>query len=59
MTFWRITFIFILSLLFVGLLVRSDNPRLLGASSYDANASPFVIACEFAPILSLGANFAY
>lgn len=44
MTFWRITFIFILSLLFVGLLVRSDNPRLLGASSYDANASPFVIA---------------
>lgn len=41
MTFWRIILIFILSLFFVGLLVRYDDQRLLGGS-YDANTSPFV-----------------
>jgi amino acid transporter len=39
--FWRITLFYVVGLTFVGLLVRSDNPNLLGAS--DANASPFVI----------------
>jgi len=43
MTFWRITLIFILSLLFVGLLVPYDDPNLIGGS-YDANTSPFVRA---------------
>jgi len=39
--FWRITLFYIVGLTFVGLLVRSDNPDLLGASG--ADASPFVI----------------
>ncbi|KAF1929578.1 amino-acid permease inda1 [Didymella exigua CBS 183.55] len=40
--FWRITLFYVVGLTFVGLLVRSDNPDLLGESG--ANASPFVIA---------------
>ncbi|EHY54140.1 Amino-acid permease inda1 [Exophiala dermatitidis] len=45
--FWRITLFYILSLLFVGLLVRSDDDRLLGANPYiDAQASPFVLAAR-------------
>ncbi|KAI8935700.1 Amino-acid permease inda1 [Plenodomus lindquistii] len=42
--FWRITLFYILGLTFVGLLVRSDDPRLLGAEGGGANTSPFVIA---------------
>jgi len=41
MTFWRVSFIYIMSLLFISLLVRSDDPNLIGGS-YDANTSPFV-----------------
>ncbi|KAH7134052.1 amino acid permease-domain-containing protein [Dactylonectria macrodidyma] len=47
--FWRITIFYITSLLLVGLLVPSSEPRLLeGKSSADASASPFVIAIETA-----------
>lgn len=42
--FWRITLFYVLGLTFVGLLVSSDNPDLLGESG--ANASPFVIAAR-------------
>jgi len=42
--FWRITLFYILGLSFVGFLVRSDDPRLLGAEGGGANTSPFVIA---------------
>ncbi|CAI1553848.1 hypothetical protein SEUBUCD646_0K02570 [Saccharomyces eubayanus] len=42
--FWRITLFYILSLLMIGLLVPYNDPRLIGASSVDAAASPFVIA---------------
>jgi amino acid transporter len=42
--FWRITLFYVVGLTFVGLLVRSDNPDLLGASG--SNASPFVIAAR-------------
>lgn len=42
--FWRVLLFYILSLLMVGLLVPSNDPRLIGASSVDAAASPFVIA---------------
>ena len=38
------------SLTIVGLLVPYDDPRLLGSSSSDANASPFVIAVRNAGI---------
>ncbi|KAF7553234.1 hypothetical protein G7Z17_g3778 [Cylindrodendrum hubeiense] len=47
--FWRITIFYILALMLVGLLVPSDEPRLInGKSSADASASPFVIAIESA-----------
>ncbi|KAF1945517.1 amino-acid permease inda1 [Clathrospora elynae] len=41
--FWRITLFYVLGLFFVGLLVKSDDPRLIGGSG-DTNTSPFVIA---------------
>ncbi|EGW31243.1 uncharacterized protein SPAPADRAFT_56131 [Spathaspora passalidarum NRRL Y-27907] len=44
--FWRITLFYVICLTLIGMLVRYDNKRLLGASSVDATASPFVIAIE-------------
>ena len=45
--FWRITLFYILALLFVGLLIRSDDERLFGTGAggnfIDTTASPFVI----------------
>ncbi|KAH7132398.1 amino-acid permease inda1 [Dendryphion nanum] len=41
--FWRITLFYVLGLFFVGLLVRYDDPRLLGSGYIDVTASPFVI----------------
>ncbi|EGV64053.1 glyceraldehyde-3-phosphate dehydrogenase 1 [Yamadazyma tenuis] len=51
--FWRITLFYIISLCLVGLLVPYTDPQLVGTSSYDANASPFVIAIEDAGIKGL------
>lgn len=51
--FWRITLFYIISLCLVGLLVPFDTPELQGTSSYDANASPFVISIERAGISGL------
>ena len=49
--FWRITLFYIVALLIVGLIVPYTDPQLLsGTSSYDANASPFVIAIQNAGI---------
>lgn len=42
--FWRITLFYLISLTMIGLLVPSTDPRLIGSSSVDASASPFVIA---------------
>lgn len=42
--FWRITLFYIISLCLIGLLVPYNDPRLIGASSVDAAASPFVLA---------------
>ena len=44
--FWRILLFYMVSLTIAGLLVPYDDPRLLGSSSTDANASPFVIAIQ-------------
>ncbi|KAM0206844.1 hypothetical protein ACHAQI_008070 [Fusarium lateritium] len=45
--FWRITLFYIVALLLVGLLVPSDDGRLVGGDNVaDATASPFVIAIE-------------
>ncbi|KAG6827898.1 hypothetical protein H0H92_010033 [Tricholoma furcatifolium] len=50
-TFWRITLIYIVSLIIIGLLVPYNEPRLLGGSG--AAASPFVIALANARIPGL------
>lgn len=51
--FWRITLFYMISLTIVGLLVPYDDPRLLGSSSVDITASPFVIAINNAGISGL------
>lgn len=56
--FWRITIFYIVSLTLIGCLVPYTSPHLLnGASSYDASASPFVIAIENAGIKVLPSIF--
>lgn len=42
--FWRITLFYVICLLLIGMLVPYNDTRLIGASSVDAAASPFVIA---------------
>lgn len=42
--FWRILFFYMVSLTLICFLIPYDDPRLLGNSSVDINASPFVIA---------------
>ncbi|KAG8818558.1 hypothetical protein FRC19_010564 [Serendipita sp. 401] len=49
-TFWRITIIYILSLLMIGLLLPYNDPGLLFASGGDAAASPFVRVLDRAKI---------
>ncbi|KAK9383642.1 amino acid permease-domain-containing protein [Kockiozyma suomiensis] len=51
--FWRITLFYIVALTLVGLLVPYNDDHLLGASSVDATASPFVIAIQNAGISGL------
>lgn len=51
--FWRITLFYIISLTLIGVLVPYDDPRLLGSSSADASASPFVLAIVNAGISGL------
>ena len=51
--FWRISLFYIVSLTLVGLLVPFDDGRLIGGSSSDAKASPFVIAINNAGITGL------
>ncbi|KAL9605114.1 MAG: hypothetical protein Q9219_000048 [cf. Caloplaca sp. 3 TL-2023] len=51
--FWRICLFYIVSLTLVGLLVAYTDPRLIGQSSSDAKASPFVIAIKDAGITGL------
>lgn len=52
MTFWRIVVVFWLSLFMITLVVKSNDPRLLGGSD-DANTSPFVIAFRDAGVAGL------
>ncbi|VVT56376.1 uncharacterized protein SAPINGB_P005020 [Magnusiomyces paraingens] len=51
--FWRITLFYMVSLTIVGLLVPYNDPNLMGASSVDITASPFVIAIKRAAIPAL------
>ncbi|CEH15335.1 amino acid permease [Ceraceosorus bombacis] len=52
--FWRILVFYVVTLFLIGLIVPYTEPRLTsGATSYDARASPFVIAIEDAKIRGL------
>jgi amino acid transporter len=51
--FWRICLFYMVALTIVSLLVPYGDSRLLGASSEDAKASPFVIAINNAGISGL------
>ncbi|ODV63286.1 amino acid permease [Ascoidea rubescens DSM 1968] len=42
--FWRIVFFYVLPLTLIGFLVPYNSEKLIGSNSYDASASPFVIA---------------
>jgi amino acid transporter len=53
--FWRIFLFYFLSLTFVGLLVSSKDPHLLGSSN--ASTSPFVIAIQNGGIYALPSIF--
>lgn len=47
--FWRITLFYILGLFFVGLLIDSDDGRLISTQDFvDAKASPFVLVGKYA-----------
>ncbi|KAI9172537.1 amino-acid permease inda1 [Paramyrothecium foliicola] len=50
--FWRITLFYILSLLFVGLLISADDPNLIGANAFaNSQASPFVLVGKYAGLV--------
>jgi len=51
--FWRIALFYVVALTIVSLLVPYGDKRLLGSSSEDAKASPFVIAINNAGISGL------
>ncbi|CAN6666627.1 general amino-acid permease Gap1p [Trichomonascus vanleenenianus] len=55
--FWRITLFYLVALFIVSLLVPYTNSQLLGTSSVDIKASPFVIAIQNAGIRVLPSIF--
>ena len=48
--FWRIAFFYVVNLFIVGLIVPSDDNRLMGSSGANTKASPFVLAIQDAGI---------
>lgn len=50
--FWRVAIFYVLSVLIVGMLVASDDPRL-NNYSYNATMSPFVIAASAAGLKAI------
>ncbi|KAJ6442467.1 amino acid permease [Purpureocillium lavendulum] len=55
--FWRIALFYVINLFIVGLILRSDDERLLGASGANTKASPFVLAIQDAGIKVLPSIF--
>jgi len=55
--FWRIAFFYILTLFIVGLILPSNDDRLLGASGANTKASPFVLAIQAANVKALPSLF--
>ncbi|KAK4106457.1 amino-acid permease inda1 [Parathielavia hyrcaniae] len=53
LVFWRIAFFYIVNLLIVGLILPSDDDRLLNSSGANTKASPFVLAIQDAGIAVL------
>ncbi|KAK4123460.1 amino acid permease [Parathielavia appendiculata] len=51
--FWRIAFFYIVNLFIVGLILPSDDDRLLNSSGANTKASPFVLAIQDAGIAVL------
>ena len=55
--FWRITGFYVISLFIVGLILPSNDPRLLGSSGANTKASPFVLAIQTAGVSGLPSVF--
>ncbi|KAH8909551.1 amino-acid permease inda1 [Coniochaeta sp. PMI_546] len=55
--FWRICFFYVVNLFILGLIVRSDDDRLLHSSGANTKYSPFVIAIQDAGIKVLPSIF--
>lgn len=55
--FWRITFFYVVSLFIVGLILPSDDERLIGSSGANTKASPFVLAIQLAGVKGLPSVF--
>ncbi|GJN81672.1 hypothetical protein PLIIFM63780_005207 [Purpureocillium lilacinum] len=55
--FWRIALFYVINLFIVGIILRSDDERLLGASGANTKASPFVLAIQDASINVLPSIF--
>ncbi|KAG5948953.1 Amino-acid permease inda1 [Claviceps pazoutovae] len=52
--FWRVIVFYVLGLFFVGLLIPSDDPRLLASQAYtDVKASPWVLIGHYAKLRGL------
>ncbi|KAI1001232.1 Cationic amino acid transporter 1 [Podosphaera aphanis] len=51
--FWRIAFLYIVSVIIIGLLVPYDSPQLISRTYVDSKASPFIIAIQSAGIKGL------
>ena len=55
--FWRITGFYVISLFIVGLILPSNDKRLLGSSGANTKASPFVLAIQTAGVSGLPSVF--
>ncbi|KAF4945982.1 hypothetical protein FSARC_14302 [Fusarium sarcochroum] len=55
--FWRIALFYVINLFIVGIILRSDDDRLLGASGANTKFSPFVISIQDAGIKVLPSIF--
>ncbi|KAL2439144.1 putative amino-acid permease P7G5.06 [Exophiala dermatitidis] len=55
--FWRIAFFYIVTLFILGLILPSNDDRLLGASGANTKASPFVLAIKTAGVKGLPSVF--
>ncbi|KAM0544676.1 hypothetical protein ACHAPJ_011737 [Fusarium lateritium] len=55
--FWRIALFYVINLFIVGIILRADDKRLLGASGANTKASPFVLAIQDAGIKVLPSIF--